>query len=79
MATNGFFRMEIDLGAVLVFTLENYTINVCFRHDLNVDDIEIIVTIEIIKNRVKPFLITMPHGIDRQVIQLTFFINLRTV
>ena len=58
-------------GGGVGFYVRN-TINFCLRHDLNVDDIEIL-TIEIIKNRVKP------HGIDRQVIQLTFYINLRTV
>ena len=58
-------------GGGVGFYVRN-TINFCLRHDLNVDDIEIL-TNEIIKNRVKP------HGIDRQVIQLAFFINLRTV
>ena len=43
-------------GGGVGFYVRN-TINFCLRHDLNVDDIEIL-TIEIIKNRVKPFLIT---------------------
>ena len=43
-------------GGGVGFYVRN-TINFCLRRDLNVDDIEIL-TIEIIKNRVKPFLIT---------------------
>ena len=43
-------------GGGVGFYVRN-TIIFCLRHDLNVDDIEIL-TIEIIKNRVKPFLIT---------------------
>ena len=43
-------------GSGVGFYIRNTT-NFCLRHDLNVDDIEIL-SIEIIKNRVKPFLIT---------------------
>ena len=43
-------------GGGVGFYVRN-TINFCLRHDLNVDDIEIL-TIEIIKNRVKQFSIT---------------------
>ena len=50
-------RNRFDGGGVDFYIRSRNTISFCLRHDLNVDDIEIL-TIEIIKNRVKPFLTT---------------------